>query len=904
MAATVWSRLDGLVDRILAGGGPFEVLVGPGGSGLSEALMELAERASAGGRSPLRLRGRRLEVTEPWAGLADLLGADPERLTPSSARRLLLDRLGPDGLLVVDDAQWLDESSMTAVVGALDRRPDGAAAVVAHRPWPVGPSLASLDALARPHLRSWSPLDEAEAAARLALRAGVTPASEAVSLLCERSAGVVHVFDALAPGLVADVGVPIAPPAPGVLVGPDPDPWDQEPSGPEGPAPPTGPSAPVPASVAAPEALVTDIAGRLAVLPGPARAAVEALAVDGEPGGHRLARVADVSLDELATAIRAIEAEGLLAPGRASDAPRLLPVVADAIRRAVGDDALRGAQGRLANELTRTAAAPRLRSDAFAAAGLDGQAAVGAHLAAADQLLAEDPGAAIEAYHRAAGAGAPRGTVRAGLAEARARFALGSEAVSLAAEVLGDPSATAADRGRATTVVAASLAGRGLLREAADRLLAGGGDRVGAERTATAAVLAVIAGEPEEAQVHLAELDGEVRAEPEGLAVTARRRMAEGLLASLGPEVDPTMAVLGEAADLAELGQPRVQVGDPPHAAAALVSLAAFDLGRATRLTRVARTSTGGGPLGDARHQLLAAWVDVRCGRLTQATAALSEVRTRIGAGTGIELGPRDQLLAVAIECGLARRAGDIVALTDAWTRAKPVLLGARVDLLVLAPVGEILAVAERLAAHETARPVSDGAERLLDRLGDPPLWRLALTWESLQACTLEDRGARARELAARVTSVAVTTPAQHQVREAAMVWVDVLDGRVDAERVAWAAEQLRSLGLGWEATHLTGQAAVRASDAATTRALLGRARDLKGAVGAEPERLTSDTTLSDRELEVAALVVDGLTHREIGERLFISPKTVEHHVARIRQKLGATSRAEMLAAIQQVLRR
>lgn len=45
-------------------------------------------------------------------------------------------------------------------------------------------------------------------------------------------------------------------------------------------------------------------------------------------------------------------------------------------------------------------------------------------------------------------------------------------------------------------------------------------------------------------------------------------------------------------------------------------------------------------------------------------------------------------------------------------------------------------------------------------------------------------------------------------------------------------------------------------------------------------------------------MVIDGLTYKEIGERLFISPKTVEHHVARIRQRLGADTRQEMLALL------
>ena len=59
---------------------------------------------------------------------------------------------------------------------------------------------------------------------------------------------------------------------------------------------------------------------------------------------------------------------------------------------------------------------------------------------------------------------------------------------------------------------------------------------------------------------------------------------------------------------------------------------------------------------------------------------------------------------------------------------------------------------------------------------------------------------------------------------------------------------------------------------------------------------------LSEREQMVAQYIVDGLTHKEIGAQLYISPKTVEHHVAKIRQKLGASTRAEMLAALRSQL--
>jgi DNA-binding NarL/FixJ family response regulator len=50
--------------------------------------------------------------------------------------------------------------------------------------------------------------------------------------------------------------------------------------------------------------------------------------------------------------------------------------------------------------------------------------------------------------------------------------------------------------------------------------------------------------------------------------------------------------------------------------------------------------------------------------------------------------------------------------------------------------------------------------------------------------------------------------------------------------------------------------------------------------------------SLSPREIEVLQLVAEGLTDRQIGERLSISAKTVSEHVDNVRYKLGAANRA------------
>lgn len=54
---------------------------------------------------------------------------------------------------------------------------------------------------------------------------------------------------------------------------------------------------------------------------------------------------------------------------------------------------------------------------------------------------------------------------------------------------------------------------------------------------------------------------------------------------------------------------------------------------------------------------------------------------------------------------------------------------------------------------------------------------------------------------------------------------------------------------------------------------------------------MPAEQPLTRREREVLRLLSEGATDRRIAERLFISPRTVEKHVASVRLKLGASSR-------------
>jgi DNA-binding NarL/FixJ family response regulator len=56
---------------------------------------------------------------------------------------------------------------------------------------------------------------------------------------------------------------------------------------------------------------------------------------------------------------------------------------------------------------------------------------------------------------------------------------------------------------------------------------------------------------------------------------------------------------------------------------------------------------------------------------------------------------------------------------------------------------------------------------------------------------------------------------------------------------------------------------------------------------------------LNDRQREIIELVAAGLSNKEIAERLVTSVRTVEGHVYRAYQRLGAQSREQLIAMLQ-----
>jgi ATP/maltotriose-dependent transcriptional regulator MalT len=131
----------------------------------------------------------------------------------------------------------------------------------------------------------------------------------------------------------------------------------------------------------------------------------------------------------------------------------------------------------------------------------------------------------------------------------------------------------------------------------------------------------------------------------------------------------------------------------------------------------------------------------------------------------------------------------------------------------------------------------------------------------------------------------------------------------LDAVPVDWPFERARvHLALGeWLRRHrrpaesrVVLQAAREVFDALGASAWAERARqELRAAGASSPRRdLAAVDRLTSTELHVAQLAAQGLTNREIGERLYVSPRTVSTHLQRMFPKLGVTSRGELAAVL------
>ena len=128
---------------------------------------------------------------------------------------------------------------------------------------------------------------------------------------------------------------------------------------------------------------------------------------------------------------------------------------------------------------------------------------------------------------------------------------------------------------------------------------------------------------------------------------------------------------------------------------------------------------------------------------------------------------------------------------------------------------------------------------------------------------------------------------------------------RGDQEALGDAAERFAAMGFnlrGAESAMAASEASARTGDqrAAARWARRGTELAARCQAPATPELVGSagPVPLTNREREIALLAADGLTTRVIAERLYLSARTVDNHLARIYTKLGITNRSELAATL------
>jgi DNA-binding NarL/FixJ family response regulator len=227
------------------------------------------------------------------------------------------------------------------------------------------------------------------------------------------------------------------------------------------------------------------------------------------------------------------------------------------------------------------------------------------------------------------------------------------------------------------------------------------------------------------------------------------------------------------------------------------------------------------------------------------------------------------------------------------------------------------------------------GAAELMEKLGDDgmeswiPIERF-FNWEDLARVEIASgRIDNAAALAARSEAAAAELDLKFPTTMAARTTAAVLLARGDAAGAAAAAQRSLdaavsmgghlqaafSLALLGEALAAAGErpraiealreaerqfetlGSIRMRDA-TRRQLrkLGARAEKRGPATAEQSGLEA---LTAREREIADLITDRLTNREIAERLFLSAKTIESHVRNLFMKLGVSSRVDVARAIE-----
>ncbi|MEU0532530.1 ATP-binding protein [Amycolatopsis tolypomycina] len=558
-----------------------------------------------------------------------------------------------------------------------------------------------------------------------------------------------------------------------------------------------------------------------------------------------------------------------------------------------------------------------------------------AHLALVDALRDQPD---RRAWHQAAACAGPDETVAAALVRTaeRARFRGGAAAAISALEQAARLSPDTGDR-TDRLLLAAELAVESGRRETAERLVHAA-NPADARRRATAGRL-------------LSEFEDGVREDPARVAELARTAAA---VAADGQH-DAALRILWSAAmrcfwtepgpearqELLDVADRLPVPGADPRIVAVTAYVAPFERGEAVLgHLRDLVSRTGADPevdryLGSAALQVGA--FDLAA-RFSAAAAPGLRAQGRLG------LLPR----ALAVQAWSRVRLGDLAGAVPAAAEAvrfaretgQPFMAGfaTAVQAEIAALRGDhkqaktLADEAERAGLAAGARPVlatvqltrgltnlSEGRfedafadlRRLLDP-ADPayqPALRAYCVPELTEAAVRAGQTDALRDVVAGLEALGAPAPALRIGLRYARAVLDPSDERfaeaLDADLTGWPAERGRvHLAFGeWlrrqrrvveSRTHL--RTARKTFDALGMAAWADRARrELRSAGESSPNRgPDARDKLTPHELSIAQLAAEGLTNREIGQRLYLSHRTVGTHLHRIFPKLGVSSRADL----------
>lgn len=857
---SVYVKWVAFVDELVAGSRSALVLVGRGGSGKSTAARHAIVQAKSMDVPVRMIRGRRLDHAAPYSSVEDHLSLsllesllnDPSRRDLLEARGALMCGLEP-GLLVIEDAQWIDPASLMLLAALTSNIvASGTRLLITQRPRSNRSDLAALTEM---QADSGIPivlgsLLEDDVRAAISGLSSVGNDTVTVERIATATAGAPFLLHALTESeVVAGVDARL---------------WL---SGGQCPA-----------------AVVEAVRMRLGHVSETAHALLVALSYGASMTGDELGDLLEVSdYRVVSNAARELHDEGLLT----DDGTDVVPLVAEVTAILQPPVERRHHHLNFAAVLEARGGSIVTRAEHLEAAGAPARELADVYVEAADELMADAPALALEWLDRADNLGLSATDLAGRRVDALLRAGRPLDAIRSAEPLFRSeaPDRSEGLRRAATAFAQARMPGQAskILTELAPEL-----DEYGRQMAAQGALMcATVAGTTiESCGIEVFRDDLPATSDP---LLEVGRLINSALAGVLADDLDLAAAAAVDALELeiVVVGLQRLPLDALSVALAAAVY--SIDLPLARRLTSRALQAPSMADTQIDNRALRKSLVEVWTGAASVAVDPMARWE---------ELGPSDQLVAAAVAAGLARRSNDVERLRFLHERFMEVLL-LPPDLLSLPAFCEVMAGAARLHGLDVVSDARRARDTLLASLGRPAALEVAVCWSDLNLLVASNSVGEAEALRERLSGFS-DLPADRLVSMVGVMttWCEVLLGAKDPEATVAAGQELHRLGFGWEAGRLVGSAAVRTDDASVTRELLAAARDLSTSHFRAETGTPLSSLLSSRELEVAHLLAGGHTYKVIGARLFISPKTVEHHAASIRQRLGSTSRAEMLARL------